>query len=84
MLELTVMCLRMCAGSLNDVLEQDGCLPEPVVWDFLHQLASGLCYLHSSGVLYCDLRPVKVRVSRVRSVRSVGVNGEDESRTWGR
>jgi serine/threonine-protein kinase ULK4 len=54
---------ELCSGgSLNDVLEQDGCLPEPVVWDFLHQLASGLCYLHSSGVLYCDLRPVKILV----------------------
>ena len=57
------MCIHIVSivvGTLNDVLEQDGCLPEPVVWSFLLQLASGLFHLHDSGVLYCDMRPVKV------------------------
>ena len=49
-----------CIGSLDDILVQDGCLPENVVWGLILQVAAGLQYLHNSGILYCDLRPSKV------------------------
>ena len=72
-------------GTLNDVLEQDGCLPEPVVWSFLLQLASGLFHLHDSGVLYCDMRPVKVSGGESGGVGEVSVRsvwGECEEYRW--
>ena len=55
-----LLSLQTHTGSLDDILVQDGCLPEKVVWGFIRQVAAGLQYLHRNGILYCDLRPTKV------------------------
>lgn len=44
-------------GSLNSIIEADKRLPEETVLDFAFDLLSGLCYLHSSGIVYGDLKP---------------------------
>ena len=47
-------------GTLADILEQDGYLPFPQVVDFMRDIASGLSYVHSRQIVYCDLQPHKV------------------------
>ena len=46
--------------ELADILEQDSCLPFPQVVDFMRDIASGLSYVHSRQIVYCDLQPHKV------------------------
>ena len=50
-------------GTLADILEQDGCLPFPQVVDFVRDIASGLNYVYSRQIVYCDLQPHKVGTS---------------------
>ena len=50
-------------GTLADILEQDGCLPFPQVVDFVRDIVSGLSYVHSRQIVYCDLQPHKVGTS---------------------
>ena len=50
-------------GTLADILEQDGCIPFPQVVDFVRDIASGLNYVHSRQIVYCDLQPHKVGTS---------------------
>lgn len=47
-------------GSLADILEQDGSIPPDKVGGFVKDIASGLNYLHSNEIYYCDLQPKKV------------------------
>ena len=48
------------AGTLDILLEQDGCLPETSIKMFGADICEGLFYVHSLGVLFCDLIPRKV------------------------
>ena len=48
-------------GTLAQILEQDGRIPPGKVGDFFVDMSSGLGYLHSMQILYCDLQPEKVR-----------------------
>lgn len=47
-------------GTLAEILEQDGSIPQDKVGGFVKDLSSALNYLHRNGILYCDLRPEKV------------------------
>ncbi|XP_064405391.1 serine/threonine-protein kinase ULK4-like [Halichondria panicea] len=47
-------------GTLSHILHQDGCIPSPNIHDFVRDIAAGLTYIHSRGVLYCDLQPSKI------------------------
>lgn len=47
-------------GSLAEILEQDGSISPDTVGGFIKDIASGLNYLHSSEICYCDLQPKKV------------------------
>lgn len=47
-------------GSLEFILQQDGCLPEDCVRSFGLDLVRGLHYIHSMGLVFCDIIPSKV------------------------
>ena len=49
-------------GSLKDILEQDGFISTSELPSFIKDIAAGLNYIHSRGVIYCDLQPSKVCV----------------------
>jgi serine/threonine-protein kinase ULK4 len=48
------------AGSLELLLQQDGCLPESSIRQFGIDLCEGLFHIHSLNLLFCDLVPRKV------------------------
>jgi len=45
-----------CGGDLMHLLEQDKKIPEKTIKLFGKDLVEGLYYLHSKGILYCDLK----------------------------
>lgn len=47
-------------GDLLGVLRQDKALPEQSVRAFAVDMVAGLQYLHSRGILFCDLKPSNV------------------------
>ncbi|XP_033114833.1 serine/threonine-protein kinase ULK4-like isoform X2 [Anneissia japonica] len=53
--------VELCTGgSLESILAQDGHLPESCIFSFGLDLVRGLHYLHSLGILFCDLQPSKI------------------------
>lgn len=53
--------VELCTGgSLENLISQDKSLPESSVRTFGIDLVTGLHYIHSLGILFCDLRPSKV------------------------
>ena len=53
--------VELCTGgSLQTILQQDLCLPEQTIRSFGKDLVSGLLYLHSLDIIYCDLSPQKI------------------------
>jgi serine/threonine-protein kinase ULK4 len=55
--------VELCtAGSLESIMEQDGCFPESSIKKFGIDLCEGLFYIHSIGVLFSDLNPRKIMV----------------------
>ena len=45
---------------MEHLIEQDGPLPEIIVRDFGANIVSGLHYLHSLGIVHCDLTPYAI------------------------
>lgn len=55
------MVLEYCVGGdLLSILKQDSQLPEDSVHDLAYDLAKALLFLHSNGILYCDLKPSNI------------------------
>nr|XP_043611754.1 serine/threonine-protein kinase RUNKEL [Erigeron canadensis] len=53
--------LEYCVGGdLKTLLEQDTKLPEDSVHDLARDLVRGLRFLHSKGIIYCDLKPSNI------------------------
>lgn len=53
--------VELCTGgSLENLITQDKNLPESSVRIFGIDLVTGLHYIHSLGILFCDLRPSKI------------------------
>lgn len=55
------MVVELCTGYNLDVLiSQDKILPEATVKAFATEIVKGLFYIHSLGIVYCDLKPSKI------------------------
>ncbi|KAK6913819.1 Protein kinase domain [Dillenia turbinata] len=53
--------LEYCVGGdLLTLLDQDKQLPEESIHDLAYGLVKALQYLHSEGVIYCDLKPSNI------------------------
>eukprot|EP01018_Ginkgo_biloba_P014851 Gb_33195 [translate_table: standard] len=53
--------LEYCVGGdLLTLLRQDSRLPEESIHDFARDLLQALQFLHSKGVIYCDLKPSNI------------------------
>ncbi|KAL6626484.1 hypothetical protein ACP70R_030210 [Stipagrostis hirtigluma subsp. patula] len=53
--------LEYCVGGdLKGLLEQDKKLPENSIHDLAYNLVKALQFLHSQGIIYCDLKPSNV------------------------
>ncbi|KAK3602625.1 hypothetical protein CHS0354_034209 [Potamilus streckersoni] len=53
--------VELCTGgSLDTLIQQDKFCPESSVRTFGFDLVTGLHYIHSLGILFCDLRPSKI------------------------
>ncbi|XP_021904963.1 LOW QUALITY PROTEIN: serine/threonine-protein kinase RUNKEL [Carica papaya] len=53
--------LEYCVGGdLMTLLRQDGKLPEESIHDLAHDLLRALQYVHSKGIIYCDLKPSNI------------------------
>ena len=78
------MVVELCTGdSLDSVLAQDKLFPEETVQRFGIELAKGLFYVHSLGILYCDLKPSRIMtdgagILKLSDFALARVEGEDE------
>ncbi|XP_057489207.1 LOW QUALITY PROTEIN: serine/threonine-protein kinase RUNKEL-like [Actinidia eriantha] len=53
--------LEYCVGGdLMSLLQQDKKLPEESIHDLAHDLVRALQFLHSKGIIYCDLKPSNI------------------------
>ncbi|RDX89196.1 Serine/threonine-protein kinase RUNKEL, partial [Mucuna pruriens] len=53
--------LEYCVGGdLLSILRQDSQLPEDSVHDLAYDLVKALQFLHSNGIIYCDLKPSNI------------------------
>ncbi|KAE9455282.1 hypothetical protein C3L33_12826, partial [Rhododendron williamsianum] len=53
--------LEYCVGGdLLSLLQQDKKLPEDSIHDIAHDLVRALQFLHSKGIIYCDLKPSNI------------------------
>ena len=78
------MVVELCTGdSLDAVLSQDKRLPEDTVRRFGAEIAKSLFYIHSLGILYCDLKPSRIMldgagVLKLSDFALARVEGEDD------
>jgi|GEM_PF-3404900 len=59
-------------GSLEELLEKKGPLPEAQVLEFAIQVASGLEAAHRIGVVHRDLKPGNILFDQMRTAKVVG------------
>lgn len=78
------MVVELCTGdSLDNVLSQDKRLPVETVRHFGVEIAKALFYIHSQGILYCDLKPSRIMldgagVLKLSDFALAMVEGEDD------
>nr|CAB3267503.1 serine/threonine-protein kinase ULK4-like [Phallusia mammillata] len=55
------MVMELCTGgTLQEVLDLDGCLPEETVRKFGQDILLGINYLHQHGIVFADISPKKI------------------------
>lgn len=59
-------------GNLQTLLLADGQLPAACVHHFGRALAAALHFVHSRGLLHCDLRPANVLLDEDGNVKLAG------------
>eukprot|EP01062_Namystynia_karyoxenos_P057934 TRINITY_DN4916_c0_g1_i1.p1 TRINITY_DN4916_c0_g1~~TRINITY_DN4916_c0_g1_i1.p1 ORF type:complete len:1200 (+),score=403.66 TRINITY_DN4916_c0_g1_i1:84-3683(+) len=64
-----VVVMEYAQGELFEVLEDDRCLPEPVVRDIAKQLVKALHYLHSNRIIHRDMKPQNILLGRNGTVK---------------
>ena len=78
------MVVELCTGdSLEAVLSQDKRLPEETVRRFGAEIVKALFYIHSQGILYCDLKPSRIMLDgagilKLSDFALARVEGEDD------
>jgi serine/threonine protein kinase/outer membrane protein assembly factor BamB len=72
------LAMEWIAGeSLRQLLEREGRLPPARVVGLVSQLAAGLDYAHSQGILHCDIKPANLIVNEADQLTIV-----DFGLTW--
>ncbi|KAL4477046.1 hypothetical protein ABPG72_015359 [Tetrahymena utriculariae] len=56
-------------GNLLSLIEQDKKLTEPQIKIFAKDLIQGLLYLHSKGIIYCDLKPSNILLNEYGTLK---------------
>ena len=59
----------LSGGSLAEILEQDGQLPETVVRDFGADICQGLFHLHQNSVVFALLNPAAISLDANASAK---------------
>ena len=78
--------LEYCTGSdLETLLKQDGHLPEQSVRTFGLDMLAGLKYMHSMGILHCDIRPRNFLVDEygILKISDFKFSGRCQRGHWG-
>jgi serine/threonine-protein kinase ULK4 len=57
---------------LKSLLQQDMCLPEASVHDLGRDLLAASQYLHSKGIIHCDLKPTNILLDENGSIKLGG------------
>ncbi|MDX1946831.1 MAG: protein kinase [Pirellulaceae bacterium] len=50
----------MEGGTLADLIRQRGPLPFPEAWRLFRQMIDALCYIHTEGIVHCDIKPENI------------------------
>ncbi|RDD39702.1 Serine/threonine-protein kinase ULK4 [Trichoplax sp. H2] len=67
--------VQLCTGgSLQEILNQDGCLPEESIRNFGVDLVIGLYTIHSLGIVFCDLKPSKLLLDGTWAIKYSNFN----------
>jgi serine/threonine protein kinase len=65
--------LEYCVGGdLKSLLTQDERLPESSVHDFGRDLLAALLFLHSRGIIHCDLKPSNIMMDEDGTIKLGG------------
>ncbi|XBI94420.1 hypothetical protein VPH35_031058 [Triticum aestivum] len=65
--------LEYCVGGdLKGLLEQDKKLPESAMHDLAYDLVKALLFLHSQGIIYCDLKPSNILLDEFGCMKLCG------------
>ena len=59
----------LSGGSLTEILEQDGHLPETVVRDFGADICKGLFHLHQNSVIFALLSPSAIALDSTATAK---------------
>lgn len=57
---------------MKSLLKQDVCLPVECIHDFGRDLIAAMQYLHSRGIIHCDLKPSNILLDENGSLRLGG------------